>query len=235
MKSEIRNPKAEPNPTQCDGAKARLAGFTLIELLVVIAVMSILAAMLIPISGAVSRSRTRAKARTELEQVATGIELYKTKLGHYPPDNPGNPATNQLYFELLGTTFTNGIYTTLDGSAVVRATSLSTVFPSIPPVPGIGGIVNSSQGTTGDEGRSASAFLPGLKPAQMATINTSGGNQVRVLISSVPAPLNHLNTFCYVSSNPTNNPNSYDLWVDVLINGATNRISNWSKDVIINP
>jgi len=192
--------------------------------------MAILAGMLIPISGAASRARIKAKTRTELEQVATGIELYKAKLGHYPPDNPLNPATNQLYFELLGTIFTNGIYTTLDGSAQVSASSLSTVFS-----PAVGGFVNTSQGAVGDEGRSASPFLPGLKPGQIALINNSGGNQVKILVSSVSASLNRLTTICYVSSSPTNNPNSYDLWVDVLINGVTNRISNWNKDPITNP
>ena len=214
----------------------RISGFTLIELLIVIAVMSILAAMLIPISGAVSRARIKSKARAELELVGTGIELYKAKLGHYPPDNPGNPATNQLYFELLGTTFTNGIYTTIDGSAAVSAASLPTVFPTqSPPYQPVGGIVNSTQASTGDEGRPPSSFLQGLKPGQVAIINNSGGNLVKILVSSIPNPANRLNTICYVSSNPTNNPNSYDLWVDVLINGVTNRISNWNKDPIINP
>jgi hypothetical protein len=33
-----------------------------------------------------------------------------------------------------------------------------------------------------------------------------------------------------VSTNPTNNPGSFDLWIDVLYGGKTNRISNWSKD-----
>jgi hypothetical protein len=155
-------------------------------------------------------------------------------MGHYPPDTPGNPGTNQLYFELLGTTFTNNIYTTLDGSAVVAASKLATDFRSIP-AGAVGGIVNTSQGSSGDEGRSASAFLQGLKPGQVATIDNSGGNLVKILISSVPNSANRLNTICYVSSSPTNNPNSYDLWVDVMINGITNRISNWNKDPIINP
>ena len=217
------------------GLRTRRCGFTLIELLIVIAVISILAAMVIPITGAVSRARIKSKARAELEQVATGIELYKAKLGHYPPDNPVNPATNQLYFELLGTTFTNGIYTTLDGSAVVAATSLGSVFGTSNGTAIVGGFVNTSQASTGDEGRSASPFLQGLKPGQVALINNSGGNQAKILVSSVPNPANRLNTICYVSSNPTNNPNSYDLWVDVLINGVTNRLSNWSKDPITNP
>ena len=90
----------------CFGSKAR-RGFTLIELLIVIAIIAILAAMIIPVTGAVNRAKIKSKAHAELEHVATAIELYKAKLGHYPPDNPGYPALNQLYFELVGTTFTN--------------------------------------------------------------------------------------------------------------------------------
>src|SRR5882724_7919040 len=65
--------------------------FTLIELLVVIAIISILAAMIIPIGKAVNRTKIRSKARGELAAVEIAIENYKTKMGHYPPDNPDNP------------------------------------------------------------------------------------------------------------------------------------------------
>src|ERR1700751_3501851 len=78
----------------------RARAFTLIELLVVIAVISLLAAMIFPITGAVTRNRIRSRARTELEKVVTAIEVYKSKLGHYPPDNPDNATVNQLYYEL---------------------------------------------------------------------------------------------------------------------------------------
>jgi hypothetical protein len=39
-----------------------------------------------------------------------------------------------------------------------------------------------------------------------------------------------LNPWRYVSSGPTNNPGSYDLWVDLYIGGKTYRLSNWSKE-----
>jgi hypothetical protein len=42
-----------------------------------------------------------------------------------------------------------------------------------------------------------------------------------------------MNPIRYNSSSPTNNPNSYDLWIDVVIDGKTNRISNWSKERVI--
>jgi prepilin-type N-terminal cleavage/methylation domain-containing protein len=212
------------------------AAFTLIELLIVIAIIAILAAMIIPISGAVNRNKIKAKARVELEQVATAIELYKTKLGHYPPDNPFNPATNQLLFELLGTTFTNGAYATLDGSAWVNSSALGSVFGLAGASPKVGGIINTTQGTVGDEGRVATHFLSGLKPDEVATIASPVGNQVKILVAAVPGPTaNYLTTINYVSSSPTNNPNTYDLWVDAVISGKTNRISNWSQQTITLP
>lgn len=209
------------------------AAFTLIELMIVIAIIAILAALVIPITGAVSRAKIRSKARVELERIATGIEMYKAKLGHYPPDNPGNPVTNQLYFELLGTTFTNNTYTTLDGSGTVKATDLAAVFGGSGS--GVGGFMNTSRGTGGDEGRVASSFMNSVKPDEVAQLNSPAGDTVKIFVAGVPAPAGVLNSFNYVSSNPTNNPNSYDLWVDVLISGKTNRLCNWSSQPIIFP
>src|ERR1051325_945034 len=81
--------------------------FTLIELIVVIAVIGILAALIIPISAAVGRKKKISVAQTEMIEVQAAIKNYKATLGFYPPDNPGNPELNQLYFELTGTILTN--------------------------------------------------------------------------------------------------------------------------------
>jgi hypothetical protein len=63
---------------------------------------------------------------------------------------------------------------------------------------------------------------------------------VTLLIASVGGPddtykpLNNvqgLNPWRYNSSHPTNNLNSYDLWVELKIGGKTNLICNWSKQV----
>jgi hypothetical protein len=44
-----------------------------------------------------------------------------------------------------------------------------------------------------------------------------------------------LNPFRYVAPSPTNNnASSYDLWVQLLINGKTNLICNWNSLVEIN-
>src|SRR5882762_9028780 len=98
-----------------------VAAFTLIELLVVIAIIAVLAAMLFPAGSAMKKRATLSRARAELDQVATAIESYKAKLGHYPPDNAANPVLNQLYYELVGTTIVSpGFYKTLDGSTNIQ-------------------------------------------------------------------------------------------------------------------
>jgi hypothetical protein len=104
---------------------------------------------------------------------------------------------------------------------------------------GVGGFANSSQAGGGDEAQAATVFLRGLKQGQYAEL--SGG--ARILTCSIPWPDNlgsrvpnvppEANPFRYFSSNPTNNPNSFDLSIDVVIAGKTNRISNWSRDPTI--
>jgi hypothetical protein len=157
--------------------------------------------------------------------VATAIDFYKEKLGFYPPDNPNNLMTNQLYFELAGTVYTNrpAGFQTLDGSAEILATSIASTF-------GVNGFVNTTRGG-GDDATTAKNFLKGIKPGQYAEI----APKVRVLTSSVLAPGNVINPWRYNSSKPTNNPGNYDLWVDVLIAGKTNRINNWSQQPQVVP
>ena len=42
-----------------------------------------------------------------------------------------------------------------------------------------------------------------------------------------------MNPWNYVLTNPTNNPGSFDLWMDVSWSGKTNRVCNWSRDPIV--
>jgi hypothetical protein len=173
----------------------------------------------------------RAKAQTELKQIETAIDSYKAKYGHYPPDNPGIPALNQLFYELHGTTNMNGtVFQTLDRREQIPVASVSTVFGA-----GVAGFVNCSRAGN-DELAAGMNFLPGLKAGQYGFAS----NSVRfaVLTTSVPWPKNlgpviagwpdELNPIRYNSSSPTNNPKSYDLWVNIFVGGKTNRISNWS-------
>ena len=50
-------------------------------------------------------------------------------------------------------------------------------------------------------------------------------------------PFKHIqyNPWRYNSSSPTNNPGSYDLWLQLVVQpGQTNLVCNWSKQVQIN-
>ena len=217
-------------------------GFTLIELLVVIAIMGVLAAFTIPVLHAVKATQYKKVARAELEQLQTALENYKAKYGAYPPSNK-NPANgnydpmmfNQLYYELSGVTRdASGNFTTLDGATTITAGFYKIAY-------GVGGVENCTQGG-GEDGISAKNFLPGLKENQIVggISNLLAPNTVEI-VTSVGGPddgyqpmgASHLNPFRYNSTNPTNNPGSYDLWIDLRINGQTNRISNWSRQVQI--
>jgi hypothetical protein len=111
-----------------------------------------------------------------LRSIETAIVDYKTKKGYYPPDNPNNAFyLNQLYYELAGTVYSNGVYVTLDGNAVLDPTQINT------PVYGKGfqAIVNTTKGG-GDEGMAAQKFL---KDTHVALGETALG--VKFLVGSV--------------------------------------------------
>ena len=208
----------------------RRAAFTLIELLVVIAVIAILASLIFPITAGLKRKRLIAVAQTELAQIETAIEAYKASRGHYPPDNPDDPKLNQLYFELLGATNNGTSFVTKDGGQVAVG-ALNTAFG-----PKVLGLVNVSKTGNADDVSAATSFLTQLKPGQTGTLSTGPKVLTCSILWDQPAspPISGgvpvgMNPWRYVSSTPTNNPGSYDLWVDILIAGKTNRISNWSK------
>jgi len=230
-----------PGDDPCHPALVTRHAFTLIELLVVIAIMAVLAALIIPITGAVTRHKLRSRTKAELNLIASAISNYKTKKGYYPPDNPNNQYfLNQLYYELSGTVYSNGVYVTLDGNAVLDPLQISLGLYG----KGLKAFVNTTKGG-GDEGMAAQKYIRDLKPAQVAELK--GG--VKILVGSVgwdntkwqPIPLGSgspalkagLTPVCYVSSNPTNNPGSFDLWIDIMVQGRTNRICNWSDDPIV--
>jgi type IV pilus assembly protein PilE len=86
----------------------RRFGFTLIELLVITAIIAILAALIFPASRSAAATRTRHRARAELNQVESYIDLYKTELNFYPPSGSGGSTVNTLYYELAGTRLNQG-------------------------------------------------------------------------------------------------------------------------------
>src|ERR1044071_5065081 len=164
--------------TSASCRRSRLPAFTLIELLVVIAVIAILAALIIPIAGALDAKKKRAVAQAELAQVEAAIEDYHAKYNFYPPDNhpagsPNvNPIINQLYFELAGTTNNvtsnpgTATYATLDGSAQIAAKIIPAVF-------NVAGFANTSASAhSTDEAGAAQNFIKNLHPNQSGPLGS---------------------------------------------------------------
>jgi prepilin-type N-terminal cleavage/methylation domain-containing protein len=197
--------------------------FTLIELLVVIAVIAILAGLLFAAIPQISSKRSKAVAYAELFQIQTAIGAYKAHYGVYPPDNSKSVYVSPLYFELVGTTNSGTSYVTLDG----RDSTLQLDLPKF----NVSGFVNSSVNARGTDDRPpAINFLKEFKRSQ---IGSSNGVLVLVCSEQLVYPGSKENcAWRYNSSNPTNNPESYDLWVDLYFGGKTNRISNWSKQPV---
>jgi prepilin-type N-terminal cleavage/methylation domain-containing protein len=217
--------------------------FTLIELLVVIAIMATLAALLLPVVGAVKKHQYLYNAQAEMAKLETAIDRYKAAYGFYPPDNhltqTNQALINQLYYELVGTTNTaapgnDPNYHPLDG----RGLDLSGGMPAgfVYQAFGVGGFMNCSKSGGGEDATAAKNFLPDLRPNQTANISNSVA--VTVLITAVGGPDNTykplgasgLNPWRYVCPG-TNNPGSYDLWVQLAISGKNNLICNWNQSV----
>jgi prepilin-type N-terminal cleavage/methylation domain-containing protein len=219
------------HPSSC-----RRRGFTLIEMLIVVAIMVVLASLTFPILGAVKRNMIRTRARGSLVQTQTAIEAYKDKFGHYPPDNGGLYSTNQLYYELLGTTnvpASPAYYQMLDGSAIIRNPDVHTAFVNV------SGFINCCRPGNADDAPTGMSFIKegGLKANQFGKMSFNG-IECTVMGVALDGPLalpttsngQRFNPWCYNSSNPVHNPKSFDLWIDVYVGGKTNRICNWSDE-----
>jgi len=208
--------------------------FTLTELLMVIAISGLIAAMVLGVMPGVMHRKVMARVQTELTQLQGAIEYYKEKHGFYPPDNPNNIAEPPLFYELVGTTNNGTDYYPLNGEPFITSAQIKTAFgPNGPD-----GFLNS--GPVGE----VKNFYPTLKVSQF---NQSPFTAMRVRVLTVPAegpkyPANpgtaKTNTWRYIVAKPdraatdpypTNNPNTYDLWAEVMYGGRTNVVGNWRK------
>jgi len=207
-------------------------GFTLIELLLVVTIIGILAALVV---SAVSSSSKKAKisvAQAELAEMESAINDYHADLGYFPPDNPNGPVINPLYFELLGTTNDGNTYVTLDASA-----QISNLTGAINSTFGRQGFANTGrQAHSSNERGAPTSFLKQLKSKQIGGIPGNPG--IKILVCSVEwpdsgssAPISNttLNPWRYVSTHPTNNSDSFDLWVDLVLGNKTYRVNNWNQ------
>lgn len=215
----------------------RRDAFTLIELLVVISIIGLLAALTVGLTGVASRKSREARIEGEMGKLITAIENYKAKLGNYPRDNPGKPSTNQLFYELSGTIFEGGQFRLQNGSEVISADAVRTVFNA----PGFGNSVRPGEKL---------GFTEEFKASQFAEISRTP--DVEVLVVPVKGPLRtvyngvtfnlemtaangtKVNPWMYDSSSPNrNNRRSFDLWADVVIGKKIIRFSNWDKGGVV--
>ncbi len=181
-------------------------GFTLIELLVVIAIIAALAAMIAGLGRVAYRARVENRARAELNMLVGAIEAYHKKFGFYPPDNAiqNDSTLPPLYYELVGWT---GTKEELQG--------VTNAF-------GVGGFVNSD----GDRKN----FLPNLKPKGHTAIpGKNPPTHVLTFPAVGPGSAGEFNTWNYRSTKPTNNTESFDIWLSVILGSKTNVISNWKE------
>jgi prepilin-type N-terminal cleavage/methylation domain-containing protein len=217
------------------GCQAR-GGFTLIELLVVISIIGVLAALTVGLGGLAGRKGKEARIQTEMAKLSSAIENYKASMGFYPPDHRDTsqtftyPAPNQLYYELSGTIFTNNSFMVPGRPEAISAGNVNYWF-------GSQGFANSARDPKDLK------FTESFKASEFDAYQTlSGGVPMYVLsVPANPTPTwgrknpatgKMVNPWLYVSTNPTNNPDRFDLWTESVIGGKAIRISNWEKDPV---
>jgi prepilin-type N-terminal cleavage/methylation domain-containing protein len=213
----------------------RRRAFTLIELLVVISIIAVLAGLTVGMAAYAKRKRNETAIRAEMNRLITAIEAYRETIGQYPPDNvtrPNpvevNPLINPLYYELTGTIVDNTAKTfqSTDGGTPIQENLIKTTF-------NLEGFVNAKPDPK------ELKRLPITFTARQYGTNAS---EIRVLAVPVSWPLTTplmpagwtagLNPWRYVSTNPTNNPNGYDLWAEYMDGKKVKIICNWSKDIL---
>lgn len=223
-------------------------GFTLIELLIVISIVAILAAIGISLSGTASRKAKEMLTKAQLHKLTTAIESYRADFNQYPPDNAYkgqniDPTLNQLYYELTGTIFWTEIqsYEPVAGGEPLNLVAVRRVFNT-------SGFLNTIQRSQKETSLNRSIlpknYIGNLNPNESIQLPISGVGKVSLIVAPVIRAMTSLSTpplakyttdstllkFCpwnYVSSNPTNNPGSYDLWVELSIGKEQRLIANW--------
>lgn len=195
--------------------------FTLLELMVVIGIIALLSALIMSGSVAALRKSRITRVKAERDELVAAIESYKSKVGFYPPDNAfTNPAVPPLFYELMGVaTNTSQQFVTKRGSESISFADTQTVF-------GRGGFANTASSSS-----SIDPFLKALNEKKFTNLTVGAVSMVSVLTVPVdgPGPVGTPNTWRYVSTNPTNNPKTFDLWAEIVLGGQTTVIGNWKN------
>ena len=209
-------------------------GFTLIEMLVVFAVIAILAGLFLSKAAFSSDTKIRKRVQAELAGIETAIDAYKQKRGFYPPDNTNDFSKNPLYYELVGTVYTNApvpLFRTLADDHDVSEDAVQKFFAEPTGKPSLTGFINCKTGPDVDDARN---FYRDLKDSYFREQYPQSGAQdpkaLRVLGLPMKGPNGFFCPWHYNSSRPTNNPSSYDLWVEVSVGGKSKIFGNWKNE-----
>jgi prepilin-type N-terminal cleavage/methylation domain-containing protein len=219
--------------------------FSLVEMLIVIAIIALLAALIVPMAGNAFANRAKARAQSAMAQLEVAIDSYKAARGHYPPDqpNPTNSSFVPLFYELTGT-----VYESIQGNTPERYYRInggeSIPGADVKPVFGVDGFVNSSSvRSRGDRAQLQAAeardYFTSLKTDQYYELERAGrkfhllGLPMDGAEETTSTAGKRFAAWHYNASNPANNRDTYDLWMDIVIKNKTNRICNWSETPLI--
>ncbi len=82
--------KARGELSQCPDHKVVAAGFTLVELLVSVSIIAVLMAIGIASYSTLNRQSRDTKRRSDLEQIRSALEMYRSDNGSYPSAGSGS-------------------------------------------------------------------------------------------------------------------------------------------------
>jgi len=203
-------------------SQPRAAAFTLIELLVVISIISLLAALILWGVSLAGEKKVRSRVTAELQGLQLAIDGFHKQFGFYPASNPDVTMTDMhpLFYELTSTVrnSSGNSFTDIFGSSLASG-EIKTKF-------GVDGFVNSRDGSSTDKSQ-AQNFLTGLRPDAHGT--NQADPKFRLLVVPYRGPRGAFNPWHYRSIDAEHNPESYDLWAEVVISGKTNIIANWKE------
>jgi hypothetical protein len=132
-----------------------------------------------------------------------------------------------LFYELIGTRVEpragGAIYHPLNNEGQISSAQIPGAFP------GINGFFNSSE-----DASEVKNFYPTIRSSQYAR-DPGNANAIVLVVPAKGPGGGDFNPWRYVVAkpaggpNPINNPDSYDLWAEVVYGGRTNVIGNWKK------
>ncbi len=201
------------------------SAFSLIEILVVIAIMALLAGLTVGLVGITGEKKRILAAKTRIEKLNMLVELYKSKKGFYPPDNPNNfsdPTNTSLFYELVG--------------AEVSGTTFKTPYASIDKGDlqvGCGvSIVANSTGASVSDAENRSAFQPFLSQVSSDETNLITVGSAKIVVFVAPEGPNGriVNPIYYRIGSETNgahNSKGVDLWAEVKTRKGGKIVGNW--------